>query len=286
MSYNLIPKFETKEETFDFIHKNINKINSQKSAAIKFADSNSVSCFYVSKEGDLLTEKSFLANKELVISENSPIKVKAIINTTNLLDSHGDVHIKGIWKKCLKETKDFSLIKEHNFSFDGTISDEVKAYTQTYTWGDLGITGLKGDTEALVFDAIIQSNDKTGMYERYKNGVVKNHSVGMRYINYAVCMNTEDENYQSYKSNWDKYIDQVANKSEAIEAGYFWAIIEAKAVEGSAVKRGSNWATPTQEVTQEVKSTEDSTTEPEPAVATQEQPDQKNWIDYINNKQF
>jgi hypothetical protein len=47
------------------------------------------------------------------------------------------------------------------------------------------------------------------------------------------------------KENWDKYIGKVANVEQAEEEGYFWAVTEAKIVEGSAVLFGSNRVTPT-----------------------------------------
>jgi hypothetical protein len=37
----------------------------------------------------------------------------------------------------------------------------------------------------------------------------------------------------------------VANKSDIESEGYFWAVTEAKIIEGSAVLKGSNYATPT-----------------------------------------
>jgi hypothetical protein len=37
----------------------------------------------------------------------------------------------------------------------------------------------------------------------------------------------------------------VANQDAAEEKGFFWAVKEAKVIEGSAVPLGSNWITPT-----------------------------------------
>jgi hypothetical protein len=47
--------------------------------------------------------------------------------------------------------------------------------------------------------------------------------------------------------NWNKYLPEVANQDTAIEKGYFWAVLEAKLIEGSAVVIGSNPVTPTLE---------------------------------------
>ena len=58
-------------------------------------------------------------------------------------------------------------------------------------------------------------------------------------------MNSDSKYDVEEKANWDKYIKQVANKEDAEAAGYFWAVTEAKIVEGSAVLFGSNPITPT-----------------------------------------
>jgi len=72
----------------------------------------------------------------------------------------------------------------------------------------------------------------------------------MRYRKMYFCVNSGDEWATSYKDNWDKYIDQVVNRKQAEEEGYFWAVTEAEVIEGSSVVFGSNSFTPTVSVTQ------------------------------------
>lgn len=205
-----------------------------------------------------IIEKSEFASKaETEQSDGSKIRVKVVINTTGLMDSHGDVHIPNLWKKSLSEQKKFYLVNQHDFSFDGILSDDVKAYAETISWKDLGYK-FEGETQALIFDAVIDSNSawisnsvsNKKLFELYKANKVPNHSVGMRYIKYVLCMDTEEEGEEKYKANYDKYISYVANKEQAELEGYFWAVTEAKVIEGSAVVRGSNYATPTLEVEQ------------------------------------
>jgi hypothetical protein len=62
-------------------------------------------------------------------------------------------------------------------------------------------------------------------------------------------MNVSDKRYQEDKANWDKYYPMVANKEKADEEGYFFAVTEAKIIEGSAVLKGSNYVTPTLDIT-------------------------------------
>ena len=81
------------------------------------------------------------------------------------------------------------------------------------------------------------------MFQQYSEGFVNNHSVGMQYVKIALAIN--DEDYPEEKETWNKYINKVANQETAIEKGYFWAVTEAKLIEGSAVVLGSNPITPT-----------------------------------------
>jgi hypothetical protein len=89
------------------------------------------------------------------------------------------------------------------------------------------------------------------MFNQYRKGYVLNHSVGMRYVKIFLCIDSTESMYVSEKANWDKYISQVVNPEVANEKGYFWAVTEAMFVEGSAVVKGSNQATPTLSVGKE-----------------------------------
>jgi hypothetical protein len=234
-------EFETKEALFAHLKANKATLIAEKKAAIKHADA--VSFVGQSLEfhhGDTVDK----AETVLASDPAAPIRVTAVINTTNLLDSHGDVHIPGLWKKSLGETKRHYLIKEHAFNFDNVISDKVTATARTMKWSALGFP-WDGSTQALVFEGEIDPSDKTGMYDRYKTGKVHEHSVGMRYVKIEMAINNDGKYYVEEKAVWDKYIDQIVNKDVAMDKGYFWAVTEAQVIEGSPVLRGSNYATPT-----------------------------------------
>ena len=98
------------------------------------------------------------------------------------------------------------------------------------------------------------------MFKQYADGNVQNHSVGMRYVKLFLAVN--DEDYKEEKSVWDKYYPTIANKEAAAAQGYFWAVTEAKVIEGSAVPIGSNQITPTIEVTEAAKDGTSKTIEP------------------------
>jgi predicted methyltransferase len=83
----------------------------------------------------------------------------------------------------------------------------------------------------------------------------------MRYVKLELAVNSESKWDVEEKAVWDKYYNEIANKEVADERGYFWVVSEAKIVEGSAVVKGSNFATPTISV-EAVKDTPTEQTEP------------------------
>lgn len=60
----------------------------------------------------------------------------------------------------------------------------------------------------------------------------------------------------------------VVNIEDAEAQGYFWAVLEAKIIEGSAVVKGSNYITPTRGFKSALPA--EATEKNEPAEATQE----------------
>lgn len=240
-----LSRFTDKEELFRHLHQNKSLLIAQKKSQLKHADA--ISFFNLCHKEDKaeISNKAVLNEADLI--KLDAIRVKSVINTTNLFDSHNDVHINGIWNKSVKEQYVFYLVKEHIFNFDNIISDEVEAQIKTMTWIQLGFN-WEGKTQALIFDSIVQKSDNHQMFDKYVKGKVRNHSVGMQYVKVFLAINSDESDYKEEKEVWDKYFPEIINKEDALERGYFWAVTEAKIIEGSAVTRGSNWATPTQSV--------------------------------------
>jgi len=235
----IIPQFETKEEKIEFLIENKTKIIKLKKESLKFADG--------LNHGGIL----YIQGKEGAIKANSKIdnpsdelRVLAAINSTNWMDSHDDVHLPGIWKKSLSESNMLMHLQEHVMAYKNIISDgeDLRAYTKNYEWKELGLN-IPGTTQLLIFDSLVKRKRNEYMWEQYSNGWVKNHSVGMRYVKLFLAVNNED--YKEEFSVWNKYYDKIANKERADEKGYFFAVTEAKVIEGSAVPLGSNIMTPT-----------------------------------------
>lgn len=230
--------FSSQEELLKALIANKSTLIAQKKMITKFSDS---SCY------SLLLNSKDVASKgesENDIEDASKLKLKLVINTTNIYDSHGDVSINGSWNKTAKESKNVLLLQEHKMTFDHIISDKVETKVEVVKWSDLGFD-YKGTTEALVFYVEVDHERNEFMFEQYLKGYVKEHSAGLRYVKIEFAVNNSADWAKDEKEVWDKYYPSIVNKEDVDEKGYFWAVIEQKIIEGSAVVKGSNFATPT-----------------------------------------
>ena len=241
-----LPKFGTDKELFDFLVDNEQTIFAQAKSQIKEADAFS---HLTEPLKDNFTTKEIEVGSSVNLLEKPVLEVKAVINTTGILDSHKDVHIPGLWDKSLKESSSRILhVQEHKsreFSKIISSGEDLKAYVEDVTFKSLGYN-FKGTTQALTFDSKVRKNRNEYMHQQYAQKYVNNHSVGMIYVKMVTCI--DDEDYPVQKENFDKYSKMVVNKEALEGTKYFWAVLEAKAIEGSAVPNGSNWVTPTTSV--------------------------------------
>lgn len=242
-----IPEFEDKKALHKFLFENKSKLMAQKKAITKEADGIGLSSIqFANKKG---ADKA----APIDIESTSEIYVKAIINTTNVIDSHMDLHVPGLWNKTVSENKNMLHVQEHkSYEFKSIIADgnDLEALIKTYTWKELGFD-FKGKTEALQFNSVVKKKRNAYMMEQYADRHVKNHSVGMRYVKIVMCIDNSD--YGAEYEAWEKYLPMAVNPEIAEGKGYFWAVTEAKAIEGSAVPLGSNWITPTISVDKDIE---------------------------------
>ncbi len=221
--------FTTKEELFKHIIDNYKDIYSAKKSTIKEADA---LCYTYPK-----FEKSSTEKAEGNASNPNVLNLDLVINSCGVLDSHDDVHIKNCWNKTAKEIFGSPHLKSHIREFEAVIGTDTTWKVKT-----VKVDGLS--LQCLTMQSRIERDRNPYMFEQYQKGYVRQHSVGMRYIKLYLCINSEYEDYAQYKENWDKYIKDVVTLEAVEEQGYFWAVTEAQAIEGSAVVFGSNPMTP------------------------------------------
>ena len=228
-----IPTYESKQELFSYLRENKELLLTEKKLSLKHGD-----CFS-------LVQSSINQTSKAQDNKSDELTVKIVINSIGVMDSHDDVHVAGIWNKTVQERKNMLHLQEHKMTFENIISDNVKATVEQVSWKQLGVNAV-GTTEVLMFESKISKKRNPFMFEQYKNGYVKNHSVGMQYVKIDLAVN-DSEDKEGF-ALWEKYLPTIINKEIAEEKGYFFVVFEAKAIEGSAVPLGSNTITPTLEV--------------------------------------
>ena len=162
-------------------------------------------------------------------------------NSVGFLDSHQDVSMRGSFDKTVRERgKQEPILIYHDHApsaiFARNMGVEVKEIAIAQLGYDMvGTTQVVSAKIAPVYDA--------HMATLYANGEVKQHSIGLKYVKIELAMNDESDN-EAF-ANWNKYLPEVINRSDAEKLGYFFAVKEQQLFEISAVVFGSNQYTPT-----------------------------------------
>ena len=152
-------EFSTKEDLFEHLSENEKDLISLKTSAIKYSDN----CKFDLSPDDGETKEI----KGLEVG-----KIAAIINTTNFIDSHNDVHIPKIWNRSLKAQKGkIYYVADHALKLDSVIAfpKDVEISVQTLSWKELG-QKFEGNTDALIYIVPIDriKNEKALEVIKYK----------------------------------------------------------------------------------------------------------------------
>jgi hypothetical protein len=231
--------FQTKEELFvelkannDFI------IDAKKSQIYKSCEKDqSVSV----KSIDLL--KFSEENKALKLDENY---YYLVVNSTNILDSHEDLHVNGIWNKSVKEIQGKNyLVEDHKLETSKVIvrKEHIEIFTAIVPFSILG-KSYQGNTEVLVYKVPKNQVKNQIVKEWLDSGDSIEASVRMQYVTILLAMDSNAPDDATEKKNYDDYINLIANKDEFEYISHFYIVKEAKNVkESSLVVLGSNGVT-------------------------------------------
>lgn len=230
-------EFVTKEDLFKEVKANIDEIIYLKKSLIQ------KSC----EKGSAILCKS-LNGLKLNDAEKAAIQMEEgyyyiVVNSTNILDSHVDLHVKGIWNKSAQEQQGKNyLTTDHRLEMANIAVKKqyVEILIANVSFKSLGYP-YEGNTQVLVYkvpkDKII--NDAAAKW--LESGDAIEASVCMQYINIMFAMDSNDPADEAEKKNYDDYIDSIANKADFEYIPYFFIIKEAKNVrESSLVVAGSN----------------------------------------------
>jgi hypothetical protein len=261
-------EFATKEDLFKALLANKDLLIKEKTSQI-YKSCEKGSTLSVSQESmakALETNKAFKMDSDFYY---------IAVNSSDILDSHGDLHIKGNWDKTVKEQqKKVFLVFDHQLKRSEIIAmkEDIEMMTAEVPFSLIG-KNYEGKSYMLIYkipkDKIV--NDDARNY--LEKGYSLEGSVRMQYVKIELAIKSKDKEYEKEKVIYDKYIGNIANAKEFKTIDYFWAVTEAKNVaESSLVMFGSNPATGMiQEQKEEKEAVEDTSTEnkEEPSKDTQ-----------------
>lgn len=168
------------------------------------------------------------------------------VNTTNILDSHGDLHVKGIWNKSVKDQQGKNyLVTDHKMELSNVVAkkENVEMFVSDINYSSIG-KSYEGSTQALIYKVNKSDIINPLAKEWLESKSDIEASVRMQYVNVELALNSEAKADKEEKAVYDNYINEIDNKDDFESIEYFWVVKEAKNVgESSLVLAGSNGAT-------------------------------------------
>jgi hypothetical protein len=231
--------FETKEQMFKELMLNKEFIIKEKTSNILKSCEKGLSV--VANQNAIF--KALETNKALKLDSDY---YYFVVNSSNILDSHRDLHVKGNWDKSVKEQQGkVYLVFDHQLKRNEIIAmkEDISMFTAEIPFSLIG-KNYDGDTYALIYKVSKNKIVNKDAKEWLNDGYSLEASVRMQYVKIELAVNTNDSDSVKEKETFDKYIDVIANKNEFKDIDYFWVVKEAKNVqESSLVMFGSNSAT-------------------------------------------
>lgn len=273
---NLIPEFASKSELFSYLRTNKSKLISQKKALPTTSDD--LEFGYTKTTGTKAFGTKAKDNAEPVDGE---LPVDIVANMSGWCDSQMDVMIKDSWKKSISEVSASGQklsyhLADHNYSMSAILGKDPEFYSKDLDLSLFNITTDIKKAQGLICSSTVMRSYDEKVFNLYSDGQVKQHSIGLQYLQIAMCMDSTEEEDKEYKKNWDKYYPQVINKEKVDNYGYFWAVTEARILEVSAVLFGANILTPVLSSGQPSK--EDTGTQPSKDTVVTEEDGSKSII--------
>lgn len=251
-----IPEHLKGKSLFDFLVKNKKAlINDKKSMPVKFCDSfqHSATVKFKTKSGAV---KDAASDDTEDPTDTDIIRVEVIANTALWMDSQSDVLLVDAAKRSIQQRKMLMVhISNHDYKVQSKVGEVVDVQLRVMAWKDLGVN-IPGETQVIVFITDVMKSYDEKIFNQYKAGKINQHSIGLCYISGGIELAINDPDYEKEIDFWNKYIDTIGNKDEAIAQGYFWVISEFKLLENSSVLFGSNILTPTLSTTGKMDGTD------------------------------
>ena len=236
---SLKKEFSNKEDLFKELKENIDTVIDFKKSTIQKSCDKGVSIVCSNNKAI----KSLEVDKAIAIDETF---YYIVVNATNVLDSHLDLHINGLWNKSIQEQQGRNYLTTDHIMEIGHIAVKkyyVEMLLATVSFASLGFP-YPGSTQVLIYkvpkDKVINDDAKKWL----ESGDPIEASVRMQYVTIEFAMDSNNPEDATEKKRYDDYIGRIANKEDFEYIPYFFIIKEAKNIrESSLVVDGSNRVT-------------------------------------------
>lgn len=233
-------EFETKEEMFKELKSNLDLIIDKKKSEFQHSCDKGTAISCKSLNGLKLDD----AEKASIDIDNDYYYI--VVNSTNILDSHEDLHVDGIWNKSVQEQQGKNyLVTDHELEIANVVvrKEHIEMFVANVSFKSLGYP-YAGSTQILVYkfrkDRVLIQAVKDWL----DSGDEIQASVRMRYITIEFAMDSNDPEYATEKKRYDQYKTKIANADDFDYIYYFYVIKEAaNQRESSLVVAGSNHVT-------------------------------------------
>jgi hypothetical protein len=213
-----------------------------KKAEVKYSDTLSANALVK----PVVTAEAVKAEPNPLAEPNDTVDVTVVCNAAWWCDSHMDVLTNTSYdRSVVKRGNTIPHIADHNQVSTAHVGDVKSVYTKEIKLTDLGLKYSRNSTTCLVMETTIRKDYNEDVFKFYKNGKINQHSIGLRYINIQLCINSESEYDKEELALWNKYYPEVINKEIIDAKGYFWIVEEVDVMENSCVLFGANSLTPT-----------------------------------------
>lgn len=231
-------EFANNDELFTYVKSNLAQIiDAKKVEQYSCNKGQAVSCKVLNGS------KLMVAEKAISVDENYWY---IAVNTTNILDSHDDLHVNGIWNTTVKDQQGKNyLVDSHEITIDSTIvkKEHIEMMVATVSFESLGYP-YKGDTQVLVykFPKTQVIHDKARYW--LESGDEIQASVRMRYVTIEFALDSNAPEDEVFKKRYVEYLGKIANRQDFDYIPYFFIVKEAiNQRESSLVPFGSNHVT-------------------------------------------
>lgn len=238
------PEFETQNELFKHLVENKKKYKSLKKSQFKEAPAFGFGYSDKSVKFDESVKSKVIEVVKAPEDEGAEaLNIKVIANLAGWMDYDEDVILRGAYNKTIADKKNNRpTLRDHGRTTKHIIGDTLEVYTQDFTPQELNLNTDVMNMQGLMFNSRIQKDYDSETFAKYRNGAIKEHSIGLRYIKLDLAINNPD--YEEEFKVWNEFYKQIINKDRADEMGYFWAVKEIDVLENSAVIWGSSSMTP------------------------------------------